>query len=79
MYKVSQQQLRASQSEAPTYNAYGKKEVKLSLQKAVVEDHMVVRLRDNRFTVCGKVVSLTRRPAALYTPGKFLVLISVRG
>jgi hypothetical protein len=34
---------------------------------------------DNRLTDGGEVVSLTRQQAALYTPGRFLVLISVRG
>jgi hypothetical protein len=34
---------------------------------------------EKRFLDGGKVVSLTRRPAALYPPGKFLVPISVRG
>jgi hypothetical protein len=34
---------------------------------------------DNRLTDGGEVVSLTRRPAALYSPGRFLVPISVRG
>jgi hypothetical protein len=32
---------------------------------------------DNRLTDCGEVVSLTRQPP--FTPGRFLVLISVRG
>jgi hypothetical protein len=34
---------------------------------------------DNRLTDGGEVVSLTRQPAALYPPGGFLILISVRG
>jgi hypothetical protein len=34
---------------------------------------------DNRLTDDGDVVSLTRRQAALYPPGRLLVLISVRG
>jgi hypothetical protein len=34
---------------------------------------------DNRLTDGGEVVSLTRWRAALYRPGRFLVLISVRG
>jgi hypothetical protein len=38
----------------------------------------VLQYLDNRLTDGGKVVSLTRRP--LFTPpGRFLVLISVRG
>jgi hypothetical protein len=32
-----------------------------------------------RITDGGEIVSLTRQPAALYPPGRFLVLISVRG
>jgi hypothetical protein len=34
---------------------------------------------ENRLTDGGEVVSFTRRPAALYPAGRFLVLISVRG
>jgi hypothetical protein len=34
---------------------------------------------DSRLTDSGKVVSLRHRAVALYPPGKFLVLISVRG
>jgi hypothetical protein len=34
---------------------------------------------DNQLIDSGEVVSLARRPAALYSPGRFLVLISVRG
>jgi hypothetical protein len=34
---------------------------------------------DNRLTDGVEVVSLTRRPPSLYPPGRFLVLISVRG
>jgi hypothetical protein len=33
----------------------------------------------NRLTDGGKIVSLTRRPAAPYAPGRFLVLTSVWG
>jgi hypothetical protein len=33
---------------------------------------------DDRLTDGGEVASLTRRPAALYTPKRFLVLISAR-
>jgi hypothetical protein len=41
---------------------------------------MVVRLRGShsRLTDGGKAVSLTRLQAAIYAPGRFLVLISVR-
>jgi hypothetical protein len=34
---------------------------------------------DNRLTYVCEVVSLTGRQTALYPPGRFLVLISVRG
>jgi hypothetical protein len=34
---------------------------------------------DNSLIDGGEIVSITRHPAALYTPGIFLVLISVRG
>jgi hypothetical protein len=50
-----------------------------------VEDRRIVRRQgfphflDNRLTGGGEVVSLTRRPTALYPPGIFLVLISVWG
>jgi hypothetical protein len=34
---------------------------------------------DNRLTDGGEIFSLTRRPNAFYPPGRFLVLISIRG
>jgi hypothetical protein len=36
-------------------------------------------LLDSRLTDGGEVASLMHRPAALYPPGRFLVIISVRG
>jgi hypothetical protein len=41
------------------------------------ETSRLPHILDNRLTVGGDVVSLTRRPP--FTPGRFLVLISVRG
>jgi hypothetical protein len=42
------------------------------------ERSMLLHLLDNRLTDGGEVVNLTR-PPPLYCPGRFLVLISVRG
>jgi hypothetical protein len=42
-----------------------------------MESHRLPHFLENRLTDGGEVVSLTRRP--LFTPGRFLVLISVRG
>jgi hypothetical protein len=60
------------------------KTVKPSLEHAV-EARRVVRRQgshiflDNRLTDGGEVVSFTRRPPFTPSPGRFLVLISVRG
>jgi hypothetical protein len=43
------------------------------------ETSRLPHLLDNRFTDGGEVVSLTRRSPALYPPGRFLILVSVRG
>jgi hypothetical protein len=60
----------------------GYKQVKLSLYQAMeahrFETSRLPQYLDNRFTDGGKVVK-PYAPAALYTPGRFLVLISVRG
>jgi hypothetical protein len=61
-----------------------KKKVKLSLLTyregpQGCEKSKILHFLDNRLTDGGETVSLTRRPAALYPPERFLALISVRG
>jgi hypothetical protein len=43
------------------------------------ETSRLPHFRENLLTDGGEVVNLTRRPAALYPPGRFVVLIFVRG